>query len=91
MAFYQWRVGGYARMIYLDGTKTFEQAIADSPQYEQAIMVYASKIPPTGFTYGQIDTALAKGYISQGHYDTTIVLKMELEPRPLMATEVPAE
>jgi len=83
MAFYQWRVGGYARMIYLDGTKTFEQAIADDTRYEQAIMVYASNMPPTGFSYEQVDNALTKGYISQGHYDTTIELKNAIEPRAL--------
>lgn len=71
MAFYQWRVGGLSRAIYLDGTKTFEQAIAEDILYEQAIMVYAS----SKFTYGQIDNALARGYISQEHYDATIALK----------------
>ncbi|HEY5586708.1 MAG TPA: hypothetical protein VIK78_19740 [Ruminiclostridium sp.] len=83
IGFYQWRVGGFTRTIYLDGTKTFEIAIAESPLYEQAIMVYAS----TGFTYGQIDNALAKDYISQEHYDVTIELKLLIEPRPLMAEE----
>lgn len=83
MAFYQWRVGTYARLIYLDGYKTFEQAIADSPLYEQSIMVYAS----TGFTYPQIDNALAKGYISQAHYDTTIELKTVIAPRELTVQE----
>ncbi|HEY5583496.1 MAG TPA: hypothetical protein VIK78_03285 [Ruminiclostridium sp.] len=83
IGFYQWRVGGFARTIYLDGTKTFEIAIAESPLYEQAIMVYAS----TGFTYGQIDNALAKGYISQEHYDITITLKLLIEPRPLMGEQ----
>lgn len=77
--FYTWRVGGYSRTIYLDGTKTFEQAIAEDVQYEQAIMIYASE----KFTYGQIDNAFAKGYISQEHYDTTIALKTLIEPRPL--------
>jgi len=83
MAFYQWRVGGYSRTIYLDGTKTFEQAIAEDVQYEQAIKVYASQ----KFTYGQIDNALANGYISQEQYDDTIVLKMAIEPRTLMAAQ----
>ena len=81
MAFYQWRVGSYARLIYLDGMKTFEMAMAEDIKYEQAIMVYAS----TGFTYGQIDNAIANNYISQAHYDTTIELKTAIEPRPLMA------
>ncbi len=44
-------------------------------------MVYASK----GFTYGQIGNALAKAYISQEHYDATIVLKAEIEQRALLA------
>jgi len=86
MAFYQWRVGGLSRCIYLDGTKTFEQAIAEDVLYEQAIKTYAS----IKFTYGQIDNALAMGYITQVEYDDTIELKMVIEPRSMM-TEVPAE
>ena len=81
MSFYQWRVGGYDRSIYLDGNNTFEVAIAVDVRYEQAIMVYASNMPPTGFSYAQVDNALAKGYISQAHYDTTIELKTAIEPR----------
>lgn len=86
MAFYQFRVGSYARTIYLDGSKTFEQAIAEDIKYEQAIEGYAS----TGFAYSQIDDALAKGYISQERYDATIVLKTAIEPRP-SKTELPIE
>ena len=79
MPFYTFRVGTYSRCIYLDGTRTFENAMAEDAQYEQAIMNYAS----VKFTYGQIDNAIANGYISQEHYDATIELKLLIEPRPL--------
>lgn len=83
MAFYQWRVGSYARSIYLDGTKTFEQAALESPLYEQAIKEYAAK----NFAYSQIDEAFEKGYINQQQYDDTIALKLLIEPRPLAVVE----
>ncbi|HEY5582937.1 MAG TPA: hypothetical protein VIK78_00375 [Ruminiclostridium sp.] len=78
--FYQFRVGGYARSIYLDGAVTFEQL---APDYVEPVKVYASK----GFTYGQIDEALAKGYINQQQYDDTIALKTAIEPRPLSVAQ----
>lgn len=82
MAFYTFRVGSYSRCIYLDGTRTFEQAIAEDIKYEQAIKVYAS----TYFDYYQIDLALTNGYINQQQYDDTIALKTVITPRPLMVT-----
>lgn len=84
MAFYSFRVGPYERSIYLDGTKTFEMAEAESPQYTQAIKERAA----VDFTYSQIDTALAKGYINQAQYDDTIALKTLIEPR-ILSSEVP--
>jgi len=77
MAFYQWRIGGYTRQIYLDGTTTFEVAIAADIRYEQAIKEYAAK----NFYYGQIDDAFTKLYITQTVYDETIALKTAIEPR----------
>ncbi|MBX4259721.1 hypothetical protein KTC96_24665 (plasmid) [Clostridium estertheticum] len=68
--YYGFKVGPFARMTYLDGTKTFEEAIATDPKYEQPMMVRAS----TDFAYSQIEDALAKGHISQSHYDKTVAL-----------------
>ena len=84
MAFYTFKVGGYARSIYLDGSKTFAMAEAESPLYTQAIKEYAAK----NFDYGQIDDAFSKGYINQQQYDDTIVLKTAIEPRA-MVVEIP--
>ena len=77
MAFYQFRVGSYARSIYLDGTKTFAMAGLESPLYDQAIKEYSAK----NFFYSQIDDAFAKLYINQEQYDITIALKTAIEPR----------
>lgn len=81
MAFYSFRVGNYARMIYLDGTRTFEQVALESELYDQAIKERAAK----DFQYWQIDDALAAGRINQEQYDATIALKLLIEPRPLAA------
>jgi len=79
MAFYSFRVGNYARMIYLDGTRTFEIVAPESPLYDQAIKERAAK----DFNYPQIDAAFAAGRINQEQYDTTIALKLLIEPRPV--------
>lgn len=71
MAFYTFRVGTYARFIYLDGSKTFEQVAVESPLYPQAIKEYAAK----NFYYIQIDGAFAKGYINETEYNETIALR----------------
>jgi len=85
--FYTWRVGTYSRMIYLDGTRTFEVVALDSPLYDQAIKEYAA----TNFSYNQIDTAIAQGYINQTQYDETIALKLLIEPRSLAVEISPTE
>ena len=83
MAFYQWRVGSYARSIYLDGTKTFAMAMLESELYTQAIKVYASE----KFAYSQIDDTFTKGYINLVEYNDTIALKLLIEPRLLAKIE----
>jgi hypothetical protein len=80
MAFYSFRIGNYSRMIYLDGTRTFEQVAIESPLYEQAIKERAAK----DFTYAQIDEAFAKGFTNQGQYDETLALKHLIEPRVIL-------
>lgn len=72
--FYQFRVGGYARTIYLDGNMTMGDLTTD---YVQPVKEYAAK----NFYYGQIDLALTSGYINQDVYDKTIALKILIEPR----------
>lgn len=81
MAYYSFRIGPYARSIYLDGTKTFAQVAVESSLYAPAIKEYAAN----NFTYYQIDLALTNGYISQQEYDETIALKAVIEPRPVEA------
>lgn len=67
MAVYSFRVGPYARSIYLYGSESF----ATTPlEYHQPVKEYAAK----NFTRSQIDEALALGYISQTEYDETISL-----------------
>jgi hypothetical protein len=85
MAFYSFKVGPYARSIYLDGAITFESLEAS---YQLPIKQRAAK----DFTYPQIDAALSKGYINQDQYDETIALKTLLMPRPVTtaAAEEPA-
>lgn len=80
MAFYTFKVGPYARSIYLDGAITFESLEAS---YQLPIKQRAAK----DFTYSQIDNAYAKGYINQSQYDETIVLKLLIEPRPLVSLD----
>ena len=71
---YTFLTGGYSRIIYLDGNRTFESL---KPEYIEPVKIRAS----TDFDYGQIDDALTKGYINQEQYDDTIVLKTAIEPR----------
>lgn len=67
MAVYSFRVGPYARSIYLYGSESF----ATTPiEYHQPVKEYAAK----NFTQYQIDQALANGYITQQEYDETVLL-----------------
>jgi hypothetical protein len=67
MAVYSFRVGPYARSIFLYGTTSFPLI---PTEYHQPVKQYASD----NFTQWQIDEALRKGYISQQEYDETILL-----------------
>lgn len=67
MAVYSFRVGPYARSIYIYGSGTF----ATTPtEYHQPVKQYASD----NFTPWEIDEALRKGYITQQEYDETVLL-----------------
>lgn len=68
---YSFRVGPYARSIYLDGTLTFQQI---ATEYWQPVKTYAA----TNFTQNQIDNALAQSYITQQEYDDTMAIKNAL-------------
>jgi len=73
--FYTWRVGGFARSIYLDGSKTFAMAELESPLYTQAIKDYSAK----NFTYGQIDDAFANGITPSDYDQDTIMNYLDLD------------
>lgn len=64
---YSFKVGPYARSIYLYGTQSFSTIPVE---YHQPVKQYASD----NFTQWQIDEALKKGYITQQEYDETILL-----------------
>lgn len=71
MTVYNFRIGPYARSIYLDGTKTF----ADIPaEYDAPVTDYAAR----NFTSSQLDNALANNYITQEKYDETVALEASL-------------
>jgi len=67
MAVYSFRIGPYARSIYLYGSSNFA---ATPLEYHQPVKQYASD----NFTPNQIDEALAKGFITQQEYDETVIL-----------------
>ncbi|MDR7001547.1 hypothetical protein [Neobacillus niacini] len=70
---YSFKVGPYARKIYLYGTERFtaRDGYAGIPEeYWQPVKQYAAN----NFTREQIDDALAKGYINQQEYDDTVAL-----------------
>jgi hypothetical protein len=68
---YSFKVGPYARSIYLYGSLRF----SDIPvEYYQPVKQYAA----TKFQLDQINQALALNYISQQEYDETILLLPEI-------------
>lgn len=85
--FYTFRIGPYARQIYLDGNRTFVQIAAEDPKYPPAVKDYASK----NFSHSQIDNALTLGHISQQEYDETIALKELITPRTSKVTDTTTE
>lgn len=73
MTVYSFRVGPYARAIYLYGSERFtaRDGFNGTPlEYHQPVKQYASD----NFTPYQIDEAFADGYINQQEYDETVIL-----------------
>ena len=73
MAVYSFRIGPYARDIYIFGTKRFDarDGYPDIPlEYHQPVKDYAAK----NYTQSQIDNALAKTWLTQAEYDETCAL-----------------
>jgi len=64
---YSFRVGPYARSIYLYGSTKF---VLIPEEYHVPVKQYASD----NFTLWQIDEALRKAFITQQEYDDTILL-----------------
>lgn len=75
---YSFRVGPYARSIYLYGGTKF---VLIPEEYHQPVKQYASD----NFTQWQIDEALRKGFITQQEYDETILLIDEPFVLPMSA------
>jgi hypothetical protein len=67
MTVYSFRIGPYARDIYLYGKQRLENIPAE---YYTPVEDYAAK----NFTRDQINRALASGYITQTQYNETIAL-----------------
>lgn len=70
---YSFKVGPYARKIYLYGTERFtaRDGYAGIPEeYWQPVKQYAAG----NFTQSQIDYALSKAWINQQEYDDTVAL-----------------
>lgn len=71
MAVYSFRIGPYAREIYIFNTNRFTErdGFAGIPlEYHQPVKEYAAK----NYTRAQIDNALNQSYINQQEYDETI-------------------
>lgn len=67
MTVYSFRIGPYARSIFIYGSAKFETTPLE---YHQPVKQYASD----SFTPNQIDVAFEKGYITQQEYDETVIL-----------------
>jgi hypothetical protein len=70
---YSFKVGPYARQIYIDGRNRFtarDGFVGIPAEYHQPVKQYAAD----GFTLSQIDYALMRGFINQQEYDDTILL-----------------
>lgn len=76
MAVYSFKVGPYARQIYIDGRQRFtaRDGFSGIPaEYHTPVKEYAAK----NFTLSQIDYALLKTWVNQSEYDETVVLITE--------------
>jgi hypothetical protein len=86
MAVYSFKVGPYARKIYLYGTERFtaRDGFPGIPaEYHQPVKEYAAN----NFTLSQIDYALFKAWIHQQEYDETNVLITEPVILPEMVVQ----
>jgi hypothetical protein len=86
MAVYSFKVGPYARQIYIDGRQRFtaRDGFTGIPEeYHAPVKDYAAK----NFTLSQIDYALLKMWINQSEYDGTVVLITE----PVILPQSPAQ
>lgn len=73
MAVHPFRIGSYARDIYIFGTKRFtaRDGYPTIPEeYVQPVKEYAAKT----YTQSQLNNALAQTFINQQEYDETIAL-----------------
>lgn len=73
MTVYPFRVGPYARNIYLYGVEKLAEIPAE---YVEPVKEYAAKT----YAKEQIDNALAVGYITQQEYDDTMAYKASIVP-----------
>jgi hypothetical protein len=64
MAVYTFRIGPYARSIYIYGTQQFSGIPAE---YHEPVKKYAAE----NYTQSQLDNALLKAWIDQQEYDET--------------------
>lgn len=67
MTVYSFRVGPYARDIYIYGANRLENI---PTEYYTPVEKYAAD----NFTRGQIDEALFRGWITQQQFDETVAL-----------------
>ncbi|MEE6450539.1 hypothetical protein RAH41_08210 [Gottfriedia acidiceleris] len=78
MTVYSFRIGPYARDIYLYGRQKLDTIPVE---YYTPVENYAAK----NFTRGQILNALERGYITQQQYDETIALISDEVVLPMSA------
>jgi hypothetical protein len=86
---YSWKVGTYARSIYLWGSQRFtaRNGYTGIPaEYHEPVKQYAAQY----FYKYEIDNALVQGWLTQEEYDQTIVYGYRPDP-PLIPTKQPAE
>jgi hypothetical protein len=79
MAVYTFRVGPYARDIYLYGNQRFtaRDGCTGIPlEYHTPVKQYAAKY----FTLYEMDKALAEGWLTQQEYDETVAYRTLASP-----------
>lgn len=86
MTVYSFKVGPYARQIYIDGKNRFteREGFPGIPlEYHQPVKQYAAD----KFTLSQIDYSLNRAWINQAEYDDTIVLITEVVVLPTFSVQ----